>query len=263
MAIGTLIVGLGLLIAWPLLSDEPAAPAEQPAQLAATYVGSAKCKMCHKGRYEMWAKTKHSKVKPPTPDEKTGEKPSDEEIARRVTAFDPATKQGAEDGVTCEMCHGPGSLHLKASKDQRKATIFNPTEDAPNPSVQFSVCAQCHARYTLPTCERWSKGFIPGMNLVPSMKLDPAKPGQILEQFNELQGSKHVEKGVTCVKCHTGHVEDEALPHQLRKPIIEQCATCHVDKKDPMHCPNAKPGDTCTTCHMPDGIHTFRAKQAQ
>jgi hypothetical protein len=36
-------------------------------------------------------------------------------------------------GVTCEACHGPGSEHVAAPKEQKKDTI-----------TQKAVCTNCH-----------------------------------------------------------------------------------------------------------------------
>ena len=254
---GLVVGALGLLIAWPLMSEDQKADDQALPQAQATYIGSSKCKMCHKGQWESWQKTKHAKLAEVQIAET--DLASDEYMARHTTGYDPATKKGVETGVACEMCHGPGSLHMKASKEERKAMIFDPVRDGVKPEVAFSVCAQCHAQYALETGERFAKGFIPGQNLLPKLKFDAAKPGTKLEQFNEMQGSKHVEKGTVCVKCHTGHVKDEALLKQLRKPIIETCTECHTDKADiKKHQPTAKDTDTCATCHMPDGRHVFR-----
>ena len=42
-----------------------------------------------------------------------------------------------ENGVACERCHGPGSLHVEG-----KAKMVNPAKLAP--SQRDSICAQCH-----------------------------------------------------------------------------------------------------------------------
>lgn len=88
------------------------------ASAAPTYVGAAKCKMCHKLQYDSWlAIGKHSKAL-------EGAK------ASKTPAFDPSClschatdKNEASMGVECEACHGLGSDYkaMSVMKDHAKA----------------------------------------------------------------------------------------------------------------------------------------------
>ena len=255
------VMALGLIVAWPLFSeeagDEPAPPAKAGPVAGAEYVGSAKCAHCHGHAMAAWKLTGHATTFQVHVPETTTL--PDETVARHVTAFDAATHKWLEAGVGCEACHGPGSLHIKASHQDRAATIINPKLGRVDADVSYSVCAQCHARYTTKTGERWAKGFVPGMNLLPTLRLDAAKQGVTSQQFNEMQSSKHLESNVTCVRCHNVHdPKGPAQPHLLRFAMADTCAKCHPDQADiKKHAPRAKAGATCATCHMPGGRHVF------
>lgn len=134
------------------------------AQKKATYVGAARCKMCHKkqksgAQYVKWQNSKHSKAYATlaSPEAKKIAKAkgiADPQKAKEclkchVTAYDaPAKalgkKYSIEDGVGCESCHGPGSLYkkkktmkaLRAGKlDPATVGLIKPTE---------KTCRGCH-----------------------------------------------------------------------------------------------------------------------
>ena len=65
-------------------------------------------------------------------------------------------------GVACEACHGPGSVHVEAEKEDKAATIVNPTK-IPDFRRAVMVCGSCHTRGSC--CEGkygYPKGYQPG-----------------------------------------------------------------------------------------------------
>lgn len=123
------------------------------------YIGAGKCKMCHKGQFASWGKTKHSKAfetlktdeakklsENPTTDPKClachttgyGEKggyavpkEKDEESVKSAAIME---------GVQCEICHGPGEKYkdFKVMKDKKLAMengLIEPNEE---------TCKKCH-----------------------------------------------------------------------------------------------------------------------
>ncbi len=117
-ALVVVIMGLGVLAA----SAEP------------TYIGAAKCKMCHKIQYDSWAQTKHAKA---TDDAKASTKQKFEAACLTCHA---TNKDEALAGVQCEACHGPGSDYksLSVMKDVAKAKaagLVIPTQE---------TCNRCH-----------------------------------------------------------------------------------------------------------------------
>jgi hypothetical protein len=125
------------------------------------YVGASKCKTCHKAekngaQFLKWQKEKHSKayeslksdaakkkaeamgVKDPLKDEKC--------LSCHTTAYGAKNKAKSfkiEEGVTCEACHGPGSLYKKSSvmKDHKKSV-----EAGMVSKVDEKICASCHKK---------------------------------------------------------------------------------------------------------------------
>jgi len=112
----------------------------------AKYIGAAKCKMCHnkaeKGeQYNKWANSKHSKAMASL---KGDEAKNPKCLKCHSTAA--SVDQGliasitVEEGVSCESCHGPGSLYKVATtmKDMKLAMskgMIMPEE---------KVCKKCH-----------------------------------------------------------------------------------------------------------------------
>ena len=139
-----------------------AAKAEIPKDTkVAEYVGSNKCKMCHLKQHKASLETDHfSKAWKSLvdADEKTTAEmaaklkvevkgpasKADACVGCHVTGFQLAggypaadeAKNAALQGVTCESCHGPGSVHVAAPMADKKKTI--------NKAVTAKMCTQCH-----------------------------------------------------------------------------------------------------------------------
>jgi hypothetical protein len=127
------------------------------------YVGASKCKTCHKAdkngaQFTKWSKEKHSKayealksdgakkkaevagVKDPLNDEKC--------LSCHTTAYTAKNKAKSykiEEGVSCEACHGPGSMYKKSSvmKEHKKSVEAGMVD-----KVDEKVCANCHKKDT-------------------------------------------------------------------------------------------------------------------
>lgn len=127
------------------------------------YVGASKCKSCHKAekngaQFPKWSERKHSKayeslktddakkkaevmdVTDPLKDEKC--------LSCHTTAYGAknlAKSYKIEEGVTCEACHGAGSMYKKSSimKDHKKAVEAGMFAEADE-----KVCANCHKKDT-------------------------------------------------------------------------------------------------------------------
>jgi hypothetical protein len=168
-------------------TDMTKAPAADTAK-AAEYVGVNKCKMCHLKQYKAWQETRHAsalvnlqKADPKAAADvaaklkvelKGAPAQTDACVGCHVTAFHfaggyPAAdsaKTAAVSNVTCEACHGPGSLHASAPKEVKKNFI--------NRAVSANMCMQCHTAVTSPAFkyEEYAKR---GVHVVPAAA--PAK----------------------------------------------------------------------------------------
>ncbi|MEW6406204.1 MAG: multiheme c-type cytochrome, partial [Chloroflexota bacterium] len=128
----------------------------------------------------------------------------------------------AEEGVTCEECHGPGSLHVQNPQGVQMVV----DRDA-------ELCGQCHRRGA-PEAVNANGGFI-----------------EHHEQYEELFQSKHIT--IDCVVCHDPH----AGVVQLRKaeegtPTTRtQCENCHFEKAQYQDSEVHPAVAECIDCHMP------------
>ena len=116
-----------------------------PSAVDYEYIGAAKCKICHnkpeKGeQYKQWTTTKHAQsMKSLKPEEAKNPKclKCHSTAAANSKFVDTIT---IEEGVSCESCHGPGSMYKSATimKDKAKALakgMIEPTE---------KLCKTCH-----------------------------------------------------------------------------------------------------------------------
>jgi predicted CXXCH cytochrome family protein len=164
----------------------------------------------------------------------------------------------SEIDVSCEACHGPGSLHIELANAKslfwdRRYGYGLPELKGKSSHAELQVCARCHSRRRIVHGD-----YRPGREF-----LDYYEPevldgdlyypdGQILEEVYEhgsfLQSRMHRE-GVRCTDCHDAHST------RLRLPGNQLCTRCHVagkyDGPTHHHHPLGTKGTQCVECHMP------------
>jgi tetratricopeptide (TPR) repeat protein len=178
------------------------------------------------------------------------------------------------EGIDCQRCHGPGSLHIKVAATQGanleaiRNAIVNPgrlTRER-----QMDVCAQCHLETTstpLPhsmlKIGRTPFSYQPGEPLTDYRLSFDHKAGmgyddrmEVAQQAYRLRKSAcFLKSQLTCIACHDPHQEltgDDATRH-----YVEVCIGCHSKAHasglpavhpDAVRATDQKPN--CLTCHM-------------
>ncbi len=155
-----IIVVLGAVFALTLLTTHVSAQKDQ-----AKYIGEKKCNVCHKSakrgnQQKVWMEGPHSKAYEVLATEeakaaakKVGVEGNPQESPKclkcHVTAYEePASVKEAsltmEEGISCEACHGPGSLYksLKVMKAMYEGTQDFAAVGAIEPTAE--TCKKCH-----------------------------------------------------------------------------------------------------------------------
>ncbi len=199
--------------------------------------------------------------------------------------YDSATRtyktSWSEIDVSCEACHGPGSMHVGRAKavaagrdtgaanrgltvvfGERKAVHWTtddatrkPVRSQPNKShKEIRGCARCHSRRS-----QLSDDFVPGQSFMDAyhpalLTQDLYYPdGQIQDEvyvWGSFQQSRMFHQGGgTCSDCHDPHSA------QLRAPGEQVCYQCHAAAryatKTHHHHQAGSRGSSCVECHMP------------
>lgn len=124
-----------------------------------SYVGASACKLCHKAelqgrQYTIWESSLHAKsfTSLTTPKALEVGKPmgvtSPAENAQCLGCHAPLAAKAPElkaEGVTCEVCHGPGSGYRKlAIMQDREKAAQNGLVLYPDPGAIQAHCMECH-----------------------------------------------------------------------------------------------------------------------
>lgn len=188
------------------------------------------------------------------------------------------------EGINCERCHGPGSIHVQQRSTGSKIdtskyidySIVDPGKLSVN--LQFDVCQRCHLQgNTILKDGKSFYDFKPGMRLSDHMttflpryeggedefimashadrlKQSPCfiqTSGKITaESSKELRPYKNA---LTCVTCHDPHVSVKVTGKEI---FNNACKNCHSGAKQTSLCSEKqevrnKVQDNCVSCHMP------------
>ncbi|TWU32962.1 Tetratricopeptide repeat protein [Novipirellula artificiosorum] len=179
--------------------------------------------------------------------------------------FDPKTARYhttySEIDVSCEACHGPGSLHVELANNKsifwdRNYGYGLATLKGEDSHPQIETCAPCHSRRGV-----LNESFRPGDKYHDFYNLELLQPstyyddGQIKDEvyvYGSFIQSKMFHQGVRCTDCHDPH------SLKLKHPDNETCTSCHqhaagkYDVPSHHHHDPGTPGAMCVDCHMPE-----------
>jgi len=130
----------------PAGDAEPAPPADQ------RYTGVKKCAACHFDQHLIWRKDKHAKAFENLP---AKYKTDASCLKCHTTGYgEPTGYKSAADanlaGITCEVCHGPGSKHDETCKPLANVTKLSAAQeklarDSIYMMLPHNVCVTCHS----------------------------------------------------------------------------------------------------------------------
>jgi tetratricopeptide (TPR) repeat protein len=181
-------------------------------------------------------------------------------------ATDSYHSEYSEIDVSCETCHGPGSVHVDLAQgrslfwDRRlRYGLTNSLKNASN-ERQVNTCAPCHSRRSMIHPDyRAGDNFLD--HFQPSLIQEGIyhADGQILDEvfeYGSFTQSKMFHEGVKCTDCHDAH------SLELKYEGNRLCAQCHqpgkYDGAGHHHHVNAAigaPETQCVTCHMPTTVY--------
>jgi hypothetical protein len=172
-----------------------------------------------------------------------------------------------EEGVNCEMCHGPSAAHARGEPAR-----FRLGKATAEESVR--VCAQCHAQ----SAQRSEGAFPPAHPRRPYVEFAPRafyldgrfrETTFLVEAFE--RSACYRKGGATCVSCHDPHPKDAAENSKSLKfgGDDRMCTQCHAGatyaaEGHTRHAAGSE-GARCVSCHMPKimGALLFQAGSHQ
>jgi predicted CXXCH cytochrome family protein len=168
--------------------------------------------------------------------------------------------------VSCETCHGPGSLHVELAEsyspfwDRKVGYGLTNVLKGGSAERQIETCAPCHSRRGI-----IHPDFRAGDSYFDHFELALLEPGlyhadgQIQDEdyeYGSFTQSKMFRKGVRCSDCHDPHSV------KLKYEGNRLCAQCHQPGiyDGPAHhrhpdAPAGSPQTQCVTCHMPETVY--------
>lgn len=164
----------------------------------------------------------------------------------------------SEIDVSCEACHGPGSLHIELAHS--KSLFWDRLNGyglaklkSPDTHVEIETCAKCHSRRRLVypghrAGDKFLDFYAPDMPDGDVYQRD-GQLNQEAYEYGSFVQSKMYHKGVRCTDCHNPHTAT------LRAEGNNLCVRCHTAGKFDTpahhhHKPDGK-GASCVACHMP------------
>jgi hypothetical protein len=180
-------------------------------------------------------------------------------------------------GITCERCHGPGSLHVAEKQKGNLVDIKNEIDyTIVNPSklpwqLQIDVCQRCHLQGN--AVLKKGKSFFdfrPGTSLSRIMDVympvyeggddkfimashaERLQKSQCFIKSNTMNNENAEGLKMTCITCHNPHISVKVTGKDV---FNSACQKCHQDANS-KHCTATaaeveREKNDCVKCHMP------------
>lgn len=186
------------------------------------------------------------------------------------------------DGIDCERCHGPGSVHVALKSngdlaDTSKEIDYSIVNPAKLPvERQFDICMRCHLQGNAVLAEGKSwYDFRPGMKLSDYITVFLPKYKNADDEFimashadrlrqsrcfivsldkakNKEASLRPYKDALTCVSCHNPHVSVKQTSGEHFNSV---CSSCHGAEKNKSCSADdqllKKNNFNCVSCHMP------------
>lgn len=220
---------------------------------SATYIGVVVCKACHPDQYAEWNATKHSTAHFQSFQNSDTCAPCHATGFGESGGFVSGTSELEMAGVQCEVCHGPGSVHIRAGLDQKAATI-NKIPKA------VDTCQNCHR----------GRPYI-GVDLDNATDVQSALEASLTGSGTQTRHPLHYGINATNGK-GVGGFEYEGTtytdtPHFAN--ISNSCVACHLNEQTGSNVKSADAGHhdlaadiaTCQSCHSTLTSFDFHGSQ--
>ena len=166
----------------------------------------------------------------------------------------------SEIDVSCEACHGPGSIHVELAEarslfwDRKRGYGIRSLHNLPA-QAEVDNCGQCHSRRRQLTTD-----FRPGEDYNDHYLYTLLAPGlywcdgQIRDEvyvYGSFLQSRMYAEGIRCGDCHNPHTTE------LRHEGNALCTSCHQHPAEKYDVPahhhhrTGTEGASCVECHMP------------
>jgi DmsE family decaheme c-type cytochrome len=196
----------------------------------AEFVGDETCLTCHDTYEDTFVKTPHGRV--------------------NMVDKDPV--------VSCESCHGPGSVHMDT---EDPANIFNPGKA--ESSEQVETCNECHGKLNTGFgfvhtdeaggCSDCHVVHSENTNLLHKQGSDLCFGCHADVRGYFAMPSHHpvLENRMQCSDCHMVHGSKASLTSYDTQR--DQCLSCHVGKQGPFVFEHDPVAEDCSICHSAHG----------
>lgn len=199
--------GFGLLILITSCISVNGPVMHPPSIPGASYVGADECSMCHEALTDDFHGASHAR-------------------------FNLRSEDGLD--ISCEACHGPGSLHVENGGEILNQII--------NPGQNPAVCFQCHldirGEFHLPSSHPVMEGRISCNDCHDPHKGPAIKSG----------GTALMSENQTCFECHDAQRGPYVFEHEAMR---DGCTVCHaVHGSVNAKLLKVRNANLCLQCHM-------------